>query len=229
MLYRTTRCQKVPVRFSLLGTVQTTLTMTYLSRKGAQLALGFLLLLGLSSARADLQFLDFSGGNGTPLTITFDTPIVFDVTVAPTREAPFFVIGGLGDLFQTGQRSITSTASFDINGGTAYGLDTIGSALSFADLSADDVYLYNSSQVGSYSTAISLGDRIVLRAGTITTAGNFDGDAPTQGFYDVFMLQNDGAKISTGVAIPEPATTALWLGGLGLVGAVIYRRRTRRG
>jgi len=193
--------------------------------KIAQLALGSLVLLGVPAARADLQSLAFSGGDGAPLTITFSTPIYFEVTTEPVGSGPGFVIAGLGDFFDGGYWSAGGTVTYSINGGTPYSFTTINSGYVWGDIAAADTYFFNLEQVTT--SRIHLDDRILLSAGTLTTTASLASSAPADGTYDMFIMDAYGALIGTGVAVPEPATTAAWFGGIALVGAAFFRRRLR--
>lgn len=190
----------------------------------ATLALGPLFLLGLAPARASLVYLEFSGGNGSPVSITFDSPTRFEVTVAPGGfPTPFFVIdGAFGGSFGLGRQSASGLA-FTVNGGTPLPIEMIGSAFSLVDLTVDDAFFYYSGA----STA-QVGDVVTLGRGVLVSSADFAGAAPVSGNYDMFIVDLMGKKIGDGVAIPEPATTAAWIGGVALLGVALHRRRRSR-
>lgn len=182
-----------------------------------------LLLTAAVPAQAVSEYLTFTGGNGTPLSITFTTPLSFTITADPEgQNAPCFNIAELGDLFNAGWPSATSTLQYTINGGAAITPDTINSGWAGGGVAGTDVYFYSSSGLTS---SLAINDTIVLSAGTVTSNSDVVALAPTDGNFDVFLSQSYGKIISTGTAIPEPSTVAMWLGGAALLGAALYRRR----
>jgi hypothetical protein len=165
--------------------------------------------------------LTFSGGSGTPLTMTIAAPITYTITTT-SPVAPFFIFQGVGDLFLTDTPSVTGTVTFSINGGAAQTIDIIGSGVTGGSLAADDVYIFGS------SPGVTTGDTVFLTAGAITTTTNIAAAAPANGAFDTFIVEGGGGdKISTlgssSSAAPEPGTLALL--ALGTALGIVARRR----
>src|SRR5476649_1408281 len=74
----------------------------------------FGLLAGVGSAKAQSVFLTFTGGGGTPLTISWSSPILFTATgfgSASGGARPFFVFRGLGDVYSNVQHETVVATS----------------------------------------------------------------------------------------------------------------------
>ena len=163
--------------------------------------------------------LSFSGGSGSPLTLSLAQTITYTITNPRTSDAPLFVFEDLGNLFQNGQYIVNSTITFSRNGGEALTITTVNSGISSFDLSANDVYMY-----GPMAGA-NVGDVITLRSGSITTMSNVAAAAPSNGSYDTFVVDGQGVRLSpNGVAVPEPQSVLLGVIGLGVL-LVCARRR----
>ena len=164
--------------------------------------------------------LTFSGGSGTPLTMTIAAPFTYTITTT-SPVAPFFVFQGVGNPFLATFPSATTTMTFSINGGAAQTIDGINSGVTGGSLAADDVYIYG------LLPGVTIGDTVFLTAGAITTTTNIAAAAPANGAFDTFIVNGSGDKISTlgssSSAAPEPGTLALL--ALGMVGGIALRRR----
>ena len=135
----------------------------------------------------------------------------------------------LGDGTGTFDFSGAHTHSFyvDLQPGT-YSFSSSVSAFGGADVS--DVWFSGSkdkSDKGPTDFAFNEGP-----GGAFSRSGSYTFDAPTRVFIDV---KSNGSKGISGyngsltvAAVPEPATTALLLAGLGMMGFV-GRRRSKRG
>ncbi len=166
--------------------------------------------------------LTFSGGNGAPFVLTLNSPVTYSITATSNQMAPFFDFQGVGNFFgsNNAQLSNTGTITFSINGGPPKFFSGIASGSAFGVVTANDIYMY-----GTFSGA-TVGDIVTLSAGTLMTAGSFASAPPQSGSFPTFIFQGDGTRISTnGVAVPEPATWATLLGGLGLLGPRLFRRQ----
>jgi len=135
----------------------------------------------------------------------------------------------LGDGTGTYDFSGAHTHSFyvDLQPGT-YSFSSTVSSFGGADVS--DVWFSGSkdkSDKGPYDFAFNDGGD-----GTFTRSGSYTFDAPTRVFIDIKSNGSKGLSGYTGSltvsAVPEPATTALLLAGLGMMGFV-GRRRGNRG
>ena len=179
-------------------------------------------LAAASSARAQ-ALLAFSGGNGTPLTLTLNAPISYTVTRAgATLNAPYFDFQGVGNVFSS-RYNLGGTITFTINAGAAQGFGTLASGFSAGSEAATDAYLYGS------MPGVAVGNTVTLNAGTLTTTGNFAGAPPAGGSFQTFLFDGNGNKLDAvnGVAgpVPEPSTWALLGVGAGALGFDLRRRR----
>ena len=188
---------------------------------GATLALLSLLsisLLSTKTAQAQAN-LAFSGGSGTPLTITLLSPVTYTITTAPLFKAAYFMFRG--DAFPNNEWTTTSTITYSINGGAAQSLNHVGGGLLGGDIVRTDIYTY-----GALFDA-NVGDTVLLSAGAMTTLPNFAAPALTDGVYSTFLVDAFGNKISS-VAAPEPTTLALIVLGSGSMGFITRLRRNKR-
>ena len=180
--------------------------------------------LGTSHACAQAQ-LTFSGGLGTPLTLTLNAPVVYAITrVGVASSSPFFIFQGVGNVFNTYFPNVTSTLTFTINGGSAQTIDSAGSGFATGSIASTDAIVYGT------QPGLAVGDTVVLGAGTLTTVGNYAGAPPAGGSFQTFITDGPGNKLDAvnGVsAVPEPsAWTLLGTGTLGL-GMLTLRQRRR--
>ncbi len=159
--------------------------------------------------------LTWSGGNGSPLSVTLNDPVTFVVGTAATQEG--FDMVGVGNL-GLGYSSATGLA-YSVNGGSnLFIINTISSSgTSGGDVSANDTYFF-----GDFANLVP-GDVVTLNAGTLTTALPFAAAPPSNSSVEMFVFDTVGINIGGGTAVPE-ASTAL-LGGLGLLGLLRRRRR----
>lgn len=190
-----------------------------------------LLSLSLSSAHAQSVNLTFSGGGGTPLVISFTTPITYTiangVTPNTTNNYPHFVFEDVGNLFGSSTtRSLTSAPTYSRNGGASnLSLATLGSGMLGAGGSnfivPTDVWVYGPALTGNMVS----GDTFTLAAGTFTFA-NYTGVVPSNGLYSTFLADTNGLNLGAGSAIPEPSTYAA-IAGAGALGLALWHRRRR--
>lgn len=161
--------------------------------------------------------LSFSGGNGAPLVITLETPVVYVVTLA-SENAPAFIFKNVGN-FYNGIFDVEGNVTFSINGGPAASITGTQWNFSNNDVTAVDLILFPD------FGPVTAGDTVTLNAGTITTIANMAaGLIPTSGTYQTFISDEPGIDIGSGEAVPEPSTWAL----IGLGGAVVAYRLVRR-
>lgn len=164
--------------------------------------------------------LTFSGGSGTPLTMTIAAPITYTITTT-SPVAPIFAFQGVGNPFLDTLPSVTATMTFSINGGAAQTINGINSGYTGGSLATNDVYIF-----GSFP-GVTTGDTVFLTAGTITTITNIAAAAPANGAFDTVIVRGNGDKISTlgssSSAAPEPGTLALL--ALGTALGIVARRK----
>lgn len=180
--------------------------------------LSLLIFLGVSAnGQADLSF---SGGNGSPITMTLNMSVSYTIT-ANAGTAPIFIFEDVGNIFGGAAATVTGTITYTINGGSPFSLDYMNSGVTVGSVTPNDVYVASNSFPG-----VSIGDVVVLNLGSLTTTSNVAAAPPSNGLYSTFISDGSGDQISTaGVAIPEPATSALLLGFGGLA---YVARRIRR-
>jgi len=185
----------------------------------------FLLCLLAASPTVFAQILTFSGGNGTPLTITLAQPVTFTITTAAGEsQAPDFVIQDAGNLVQGIGTGVTVSGSMDftINNGTPQAINNIFGGVSHADLHSVDDYLWGA------LPGVSVGDVVTLNAGSLTTGISIIVAPPADGTYSMILTNTFAQQISSnGKAAPEPSTWALF--SLGLLSAGLVARYRRQG
>ncbi len=176
-------------------------------------------LLGGLSTCAAVQ-VSFTGGNGTPLSMTLGSPANYSVTTT-AANAPFFVFDGLGDSFVPAGITVSGTITYSINGGAAQTINRLGSGRAANDVTADDAYLFSAALPG-----VTAGTTIRLLSGTLTTTANFTGAPPAGGNFPSFIAAQNGNQVSgLATAVPEPGTAALVLVAGGGAAWVAFRRR----
>ena len=191
------------------------------------LAVGLTALLAPSAnAQANLTF---SGGSGTPLTLTLAAPITYTVIQADPNNPIVFLFKGVGNPTNSTFFPVTSTITFRVNNGAAQTITNLRSGFSGGVLAANDLFIF-----GTYA-GINVNDIVTLTAGTVTTNGNVAAAAPAAGSFTTFLTSNSAARLSNdGVAItaaPEPASLALISVGFvgctlapGMVGMIARRK-----
>ena len=170
--------------------------------------------LTASYAQAGNVQVNFSGGSGTPLTITLPQAVAFTVTTPPVVDATIFGFLNCGNILG-GVGNAAGSVSYTRNGGSPIAIDGLGSP-TIGVFSGDDLALFNK----SLPTA-ALNDVFVLSAGSVTTSFNVTNAAPPSGLYAAIVADNLGTTLGTGTAVPEPASVAL----LGLAGVALASRR----
>jgi len=158
----------------------------------------------------------WSGGNGSPLSVTFSAPVEFQVTGTPLYEATFLLVG-VGDL--TSNTIILATGmTYSINGtdfnitGARSGYDSI------YDTTANDLIIWGGGPLPT------IGDTMILNPGTLTLTGDYAGTPPADGDINMFITNGLGGNISpAGVSVVPELSSAL-LGGMGLL-SLLRRRR----
>ena len=163
--------------------------------------------------------------------------IALAATALALVSAPAFAAISLGDtlqiqyLFPTIGSVVQTNSTLFTGPGTTLPIIYTGTATFTANM----VTLTDNPAFGSYNPASFSGVKIT----DLTNAGAFSGWAVLPGAthgYDSFALsggslyvnwqgQPVGGSMSIGGGVPEPATWALMLGGFGLAGVALRRRR----
>ena len=185
--------------------------------------------IGIFSAapRALAVPITFSGGSGTPLSLSLAAPISYTInaTLDPTLGAaagPVFIIQNTGNL-SFNNLSFSSSITFSINAGPAQTLSFASSGFSGGVITGNDLFFYGS------VFGLNVGDVVTLTTGTWTTNNNVAAAAPASGSYTTFITDSFGNLISTngisGPTVPE-SLSGLWL-ALPVMGMMAMRRRIR--
>lgn len=194
----------------------------------AALAFAGAALISAAPAHAQAS-LSFSGGNGSPLSITLLAPITYTVTTAGGVRN--FVFKGLSaDLDRFSFTSLSGTMAYRINNGAALSFTNINDGASSPDgaLAIADAYVF-----GQNTTQAQVGDTVTLLSGTLTTSGILNTPAPVSGSYATYVGASGSASRLTNngtlaAAVPEPGSAALALPILAGMGIVVTARARRR-
>jgi hypothetical protein len=152
----------------------------------------------LSSANAGMVEVNFSGGSGTPLTITLPQSVSYTVVGLPNAAQVFFVFQGTGNLF-TGAVSASGSLSFTQNAGAS---NSINDAQQFSNVpvvTLNDLVLDDTSFPGLHRN-----DVFLLSAGSVTTTTNIAAAAPPSGLYLTVLTDGHAVQMGVGTAVPEP-------------------------
>jgi hypothetical protein len=165
--------------------------------------------------------LTISGGGGTPLALTLTSPVTYTIaTSAAVNRAPFFNFLGVGNTFGT-PTSVIGSITYQINGGTAQPITGVSSGYTGGVLVGTDWTLW-----GAAFSGVTVGDTVILNAGTLTTTTNIVAAAPANGAYSAIITSDFGAQLSGSggsASAPEPGTLAFLALGSSLV--LVKRRK----
>ena len=169
---------------------------------------GVALIAALSFApRANAVSVTFSGGSGTPLSFTLTDPITYLIT-ASAATAPFFIFQNTGNF---GSDFVTGNITYTINAGSPQSISQLISGASAGAVTPNDAFLRSATFPG-----VSIGDTVILSAGTVTTNSAVAAAAPPSGMYNTFISDGAGNPIS-GPGISSPVSgvpdslSTLWL------------------
>ena len=173
--------------------------------------------------RANAVSVTFSGGSGTPLSFTLADPITYLITANATT-APFFIFQNTGNF---GSDLVTGDITFTINAGSPESINQLDSGVAAGAVTSNDAFLR-----GATFPGVSIGDTVILSAGTVTTTSPVAAAAPPSGMYNTFISDGNGIPVSgpgTSSVVPgvPDSLSTLWL-SLPLTGMFAVARRRRR-
>ena len=195
-----------------------------------KLAYGVALLGAMAvdaSNHAQAQGFFYSGGNGTPLTVTLESDLQFPVTQTITDNggAIIFYDNTAFSTSQAFQQSISAVVSGLVLTDSRTGIIPAMTGRSYDGCAST----YNNIFFYGYFTAtrtcdIQVGDVLTLSAGSATTLGAFDSPTPTPS--DSFVVENNyGTQIGAGTFAPVPEPSTMALAALGGASLLLFRRR----
>lgn len=156
--------------------------------------------------------LSFSGGSGSPLTVTVENDVTFQLTANGNKfDFVEFSIPGFTSL---SEGSIAGTFGFTTNGGALTTFEA-------ANGTSGTLLLF------TLSSTWTVGDLVTLHAGSFTTSANYAGSLPADGSYSAMLVDNNLNAIATVSAVPEPSTYAALFGLSALGVAAVVRQRRR--
>jgi hypothetical protein len=178
-----------------------------------------------SAPQASAVPVTFSGGSGTPLTITLSEPVTYQITLAaPMDSAPFFALQDVTNSESgIGQFGLSGNVAFSINSGShqsALSPSGAGGLMQLVAFGAQDVYL------SGPLPGVNVNDTVIISAGTMTTLTPFSDPPPADGDFNTFIADTNGNRISNLITATVPDTgTTLSLFGLSLMGLAFLRRK----
>lgn len=190
--------------------------MKFTPRGLALAATAAVLATGSAQAAVTAQF---TGGNGTPLSLTLADPIVFVVGpgVSEYVNQVVFVFDA-ASLGGAVSGNLTGNITYSINGGPSIPLMGMINGVNMNSFTTDDIFI---PAAPGNPVQLEAGDEITLSAGTITTLNNVTINPSSATSFNFFVTQASGVPI--GGSIPEPSAMALL--GLGAAGFFLRRRR----
>ena len=206
-------------------------------------AIALLILVGSLAGTAKLNAqvaLTFSGGGGSPISITFATPINYTIGITPTiagSNFPYFVFQGVGNLFNNVQFQVTPSAPkfsrVSPNSAGPFSTEFISAGSASNSLTSTDLYTGPYGGFTGLGANMAIGDVFTLSAGTFTTVNNYSGLTTGQvsaltGTYNTILIDLSGHNLGAGVsAIPEPSTYAA-IAGAAMLGLAVWKRRRQQ-
>lgn len=170
----------------------------------------FLVAIASISGLNAQAILTFSGGNGSPLTITLTRSVTYTVNSGNCgggAGAPFFIFDEAGNPFGGAATGLTGTMSFHKNADPNSPISAANSGATIPpSFTANDLYVYG---LNSFA---SIGDTYVLSAGSVTTTGSIAGPPPAGGSFTTFVANSSGGLCTTNgvAAAPTAAGISVW-------------------
>lgn len=158
---------------------------------------------------------NFSGGNGSPVTITLPQALTTTVTNTAPNVGPFFVIQGVN--WGGGAISVSTTLSYTIDGTSPVPINAMSGGAGGVDLRLFQENLND-------WVSLNVNDVLVLSSGTMTTQASFSGPAPASGLYTGILVDKDGNQQGVLAPVPEPSSLCLIAVAVPLL---LTRRRSR--
>ena len=146
--------------------------------------------LAPSSHAANVQ-VNFSGGSGSPLTITLPRSVAFTVTNDTPSNNAVFVFQGVGN-FVGGVAAATGSLSYTTNGGSPLAINSAGT-IALGVVTANDLSLFKQA-----SPSVGAGDVLLLSSGSVTTSANITAAAPPSGLYAAIFVDVNGTQLGVG-------------------------------
>ena len=180
-----------------------------------------------ASNHAQAEGFSYSGGNGTPLTLTLGSDLQFTVTHSITDNggAIIFYDNTAFSTSQAFQQSISAVVSGLVLTDSRTGIIPESSSIYGNSACLSSGYEF---YIGFFTAAntcdIRVGDVLTLSAGSATTLGAFDSPTPTPS--DSFVVENNyGTQIGAGTFAPAPEPSTMALAALGGASLLLFRRR----
>jgi len=170
-----------------------------LSRRFLGIPAALLLLAGLlpTVVFADAIPLTFSGGSGSPLTITLNEPVTYTVTAPPTIGF-LFDFRGVGNVFG-GTVNVSGTMTYSVNGGAPISINAGDTGFPAGAIAANDLILFHNPL-----PAAALGALVTLSPGSLSTSINIAAAAPASGLYDAILVDPNGVQVGVGMSSTTP-------------------------
>jgi hypothetical protein len=154
--------------------------------------------------------LTFSGGNGTPLSITLRRSVTYTINNTQCANAgtgPAFLFDEAGNPFSNTFPSFTGTITYSINGGAAQPITKANSGTANNARTTNDIYVFGN------VPGVSNGSTVVLSAGTITTTGNVTAAPPADGRFPTFIVNNFSIQCSANGVSASPTAATVSISG----------------
>ena len=167
--------------------------------------------------------LTFSGGNGTPLSITLQQTISYTLTSACRNPVPVLKATNMPFSFTV----VSGTMTFSINGGTPRNFTVASSNTNFGDVTSNDIFLNYPN--GGGDPTLPIGATFVINAGTLTTTANVAAPPAAGGSFTTFLVCGNTTGLRTSNDGTVPTASSVFVGGRvltnanrGLANAVVY-------